>query len=73
LDYLNLQEWDKLIAGKKSLMTLIFEQFDDATRTETAPGASYEANYKAGELIKFLTRVRTVCNQSNNGGLFFWC
>ena len=30
---LKLQEWDKLITDKKSLMTVILEQCNDATKT----------------------------------------
>ena len=76
LDYnqelkLKLQEWDKLIANKKSLMTSIFEQCNEATRTKIALGASYEVNFEARELIKFLARLHTVYNVSNNGDLLF--
>ena len=59
---LKLQEWDKLIANKKSLMPIIFEQCDEATRTTIALGASYEDNFEAGKLIKFLARVHKVYN-----------
>ena len=41
---LKLQEWDKLIANKKSLMTIIFKQYDDATKTKISLCASYEAD-----------------------------
>ena len=70
---LKLQEWDKLIANKKSLMTIIiiFKQCDETTRTKIALNASYEDNFEAEELLKFLARVDTVCNISNNGDLLF--
>ena len=76
LDYdqkskLKLQEWSKLTADKKSLMTTIFRQCDNATRTEIALGANYKTNCEDGELINFLTRLQTVCYGSNNKGLFF--
>ena len=60
------QEWDKLIADKKSLMTIIFEQCVDATKTKIVLGASYEDNLEAGKRIKFFTRVHIVYNRSNN-------
>jgi len=72
LDYNNkLQEWDKLIANKKSLMTIIFGPCNDTTRTKIALGASYKADYEAEELIKFLTRVHIVCNANDNEDLLF--
>ena len=52
-------------------MTNIFKKCNDATRTEITLGAYYKASCKARELIKLLTRVRTVCKGSNNGGLLF--
>ena len=63
------QEWAKLIADKKSLVTIIFGQCNDATRTEIALGTNYEAHCDAGDLISFLKRLRTVCYESDDGGL----
>ena len=56
LDYnqkweLTLQEWVEVIADKKSLMIIIFSQYNDATRTNITLGASYKADCEAGELI----------------------
>ena len=68
---LKLQEWSKLIADKKSLMTIIYGQCDDATRTEIALGDCYKAICTDGELINFLALVRKVCYGSNDGGLSF--
>ena len=68
---LNLQERDDIITGNKSLMTIIFEQCNDVTRTKISLSAFYKANHEARALIKFLTRVLTVCNGSYNGGLLF--
>ena len=47
LDYnqkskLKLQEWSKLTADKKSLITIIFGQCNDTTRTEIALGTNYK-------------------------------
>lgn len=38
---LKLQEWSKFIANKKSLITIIYGQCDDATRTEITLGNNY--------------------------------
>ena len=68
---LKLQEWAKLGSDKKSLITIIYGQCDDATRTEIALGASYEQDRKDGNLINFLERLQTVCYGSDDGGLSF--
>ena len=59
---LKLQKWSKLNSGKKSLMTMIYEQCIDArARTEIYLGTNYETVCADGELINFLTILRTVC------------
>ena len=65
------QEWSKLVADKKLLITIVFGQCDDATRTEIALSANYKTDRDAGNLINFLTRLRTVCYKSDNGGLSY--
>ena len=52
-------------------MTIIFGQCDEATKTTIALGETYHADYQAGNLIKFLNQVHTVCFGSNNVGLSF--
>ena len=52
-------------------MTIILNQCNEAKRAEIALGSSYEDNLEAGELIKFLARVCTVCNDTNNANTFF--
>ena len=59
---LKLQEWNKFIANKKSLMTIIPNQYNEATRAKITLGSFYEDNFEAGELMKFLARVHTICN-----------
>ena len=63
------EEWAKLTANKKSLITTTFGQYDDATRTKIALGTNYKADYDDGNLINFLKRLRTVCYKSDDGGL----
>ena len=63
------QEWAKLTADKKLLITVIFEQYDDATRTKIALRTTYAADRDAGNVINFHKRLRTVCYESNDGGL----
>ena len=66
-----LQEWSKLIADKKSLMTIIYRQCNDATRTKIALGNYYEVIRANAELIRFLEIVQTFCYGSDDGGLLF--
>ena len=53
-----LDEYSKFLADKKALITIIFGQYDEATKTKIALGAAYAADRQAERLIEFL---RTVC------------
>ena len=68
---LKLQEWFKLTADKKSLMTIIYGQCDDAIRTEIALGDNYKITLANTELIRFLAILQTVCYRSDDGGVSF--
>ena len=68
---LKLQEWSKLNSDKKSLMTIIYGWYDDATRTKIALGTNYKTVCADGELINFLTISQTVCYGSGDKGLSF--
>ena len=68
---LELQEWYKLTTDKKALMTIIYGQCDDATRTEISIGARYKDICDDAEIINFLALVQKVCFGSNDGGLSF--
>ena len=68
---LKAQEWSKLKADEKSVMTILFGQCNDATRTEIALDPNYKTDCEDGNLINFLTRLQTVCYGSNDGGLSF--
>ena len=52
-------------------MNIIINHCNEDTRTKIALGSLYEDNLKTGELIKFLARVRTICNNTDNGDDFF--
>ena len=52
-------------------MTIIYGQFDNATRTKIALSDDYEIILHDAELIRFLEIVQTVCYGSNDGGLSF--
>ena len=65
------QERDKLIANKKLVMKIILDQCDEDTKVEITLGPSYEDNLKAGELIKFLMRVRKGHNHTKDTDVFF--
>ena len=52
-------------------MTIILNQYNEATRVEIALSLSYEDNFEARELIKFLARIHTICDGTNNGIVLF--
>ena len=68
---MKLQKWNKFITHKKSVMTIILNQCDKSTKVKIALGSSYEDNLEAGELIKFLGRVRTIYDNTNGTNVFF--
>ena len=65
------QKWNKLITDKKSVMKIILNRYDEYTRREITLDSSYEDNLKVGEFFKFLARVRTVCNNTEEADIFF--
>ena len=65
------QELSKFVADKKASIKNLFRQCDKETKIEIALGGNYNADCQAGNLIKFLNRLRIVCFISNNGGLSF--
>ena len=66
---LKLGEWSKLLADKRSLMTIIYGQCNDATRTKIALDDDYGIICTNAELVRFLEIVRKVWYGSNDGGL----
>ena len=65
---LKVSEWSKLLADKRSLMTILYGQYNNATRTAIALGTDYKIIRTNAELIRFLGLVRKVCYGSDNGG-----
>ena len=63
--------WNKLIADKISVMELILDQCDEATREEITLGQSPEDDVMSGRLLKFITNMLKVCTNSNGKNLFF--
>ena len=51
---IKFQEFFKFVADKKALMTIIFGHCDKATKTEITPGANYNVDCQAENLIEFL-------------------
>ena len=66
-----LQEYSKFLADKKALITIIFGQYDEATKTKIALGATYLADRQAGRLRDFFEQICTVCFSSDDGGLSY--
>ena len=63
------QEFSKFVSDKNVLITIIFGQCDEATKSEIALGENYNADRQAWKLIKFFNQLRTICFGSNNRGL----
>ena len=68
---MKFKKWNKLIVDKKFVITIIFNQWNEDTRAEIALEFSYEDNFEAGELIKFLAIIHTVYNNTDNEEIFF--
>ena len=64
------REWNKLIADKKSVMELILDRCDKATREEITLGQSPEYDVMAGGLLKFIMKMRKVCTNSKDKDVF---
>ena len=65
------QEYAKFLADKKALITILFGQCDEVTKTEITLRATYAADRQAGSLIAFIERLRTVYFGSDDGGLSY--
>ena len=48
------QEYAKFLADKKALITILFGQCDEATKTKIALRATYAADRDAGRLLSFI-------------------
>ena len=52
------QEYAKFLADKKSLITILFGQYDEATQTKISLGDTYTADRGAGRLLAFIEQMR---------------
>ena len=68
---IKFQKCDKLITDKKFVMKIILDRCDEETRVEIALNSSYEDIMETRELIKFLTQVRKICNDTKDNDVFF--
>ena len=65
------EQYAKFLADKKTLITILFRQYDEATKTKIALGATYAADCQVKRLIVFIKRLRTVYFGSDDGGLSY--
>ena len=65
------QEYAEFLRDKKSLMTILFGQCNEATQTEIAPGDNYTDDRDEGKLLAFIQRLRAICFGGDDGGLTF--
>ena len=47
------QEYSKFIADKKALMTIIYRQCNEATKTKLALGRIYNVDHQDGNILEF--------------------
>ena len=65
------QEYAKFLADKKSLITILFRQCDEATHTKISLGATYTEDRDAERLLPFIQRMSTVCFGGEDGVLSY--
>ena len=65
------QENAKFLADKKALITILFRQCDEATKTKIALEATCAADRQARRLSAFIKQMRTVCFRGDDGGLSY--
>ena len=65
------EEYTRFVVDKKALITIIFGQCTEATKTKISLGATYVADCQAGNLIEFLKRLHTVCFGDDDSGLSY--
>ena len=61
----------KFLADKKALITILFGQYDEPTKTKIALGAICAADRQAGRFSAFIKQMRTVCFGGDEGGLLY--
>ena len=69
--FLRSHELDILIADKKSIMELILNRCDEATREEITLGKSPEYNVMTGGFLKFIKQLHKMCTHYKGKNIFF--
>ena len=65
------QEYGKFLADKKALITILFRQYDEATKTKIALRVTYATDRQAERLLAFIKQICTVCFGNDDGGLSY--
>ena len=65
------QEYSTFLWDKKSLITILYGQCDEATQTEIALRDNYTNDWNGGRLLVFVDRMRAICFGGDDGGLSF--
>ena len=65
------QEFPNFFQDKKSSITILFGQCDEATQTEIALGDNYTEDRNEGRLLAFIERLCAICFGSDDGGLSY--
>ena len=65
------QEYTKFLANNKALITIIFGQCNEATKTKVGLRVTYTVDRKEGNLINFINQLQTVCFSGDDGDLSY--
>ena len=68
---LKSQEYSKFLQDKKSLITTLYGQCDEATQTKIALRDNYTDDQNEGRLLAFVEQLHVIYFGSNNGGLSY--
>ena len=65
------KEYTKFLADKKSLITILYGQYDETTQTKIALGDTYTADRDVRRLLAFIKRMHTICFGGDDSGLSY--
>ena len=63
--------YSKFLVNKEVTITIIFGQYDEATKTKIILIMNYAVDRQTGRLTKFPNRLHTICFDSNNSSLSY--
>ena len=65
------QQYSQFLQDKKSLITILYRQYDEATQFKIALKDNYTEDRDEGRLLAFIERPRILCFGGGNNGLSY--